>query len=101
MRDFANRKNWIPGVVSVVKGSSSYSVSTPDGRVLCRHVEHIRTRTCTSTDMEDTGLEIPYVPSPQCAAPADTHDTTPPPPSLPPRRSTRARAPPDYYHPET
>jgi hypothetical protein len=96
VRDFSDRKRWIPGVVSDKKGPSSYYVSVPDGRVLRRHVEHIRIRTCTSTDTADTDMEIPYVPSPQRTAPPETNDPTPP-----PRRSTRIRAPPDYYRSET
>ena len=75
-------------------------MSVPDERALRCHVEHIRIRTCTSTDTADTDMEIPYVPSPQRTAPPESNDTTAP-PLPPPRRSTRIKAPPDYYHPET
>ena len=94
VHDFTDHKKWIPGIVSKVQGPLTYHVSLRDGRVLRRHVEHIRIRTCTSpTDPPDTDIEIPSI---------VIQDTPPPPPPHHPpiRRSTRNRAPPAYYRPE-
>ena len=101
VRDFPHQKHWLPGVVAEVKGSLFYHVSLLDGRVVQRHVEHIRIRTCSSTDTNNssnTDTEIPPVeasPHTECVPP--TQEVTPAQPRQ--RQSNRTRAPPDYYQP--
>ena len=63
IRDFPLGKTWIPGMVSAVKGSLSYRIDLSDGRVVCRHVNHDRTRTSTMDTSQHNDLEIPTLAS--------------------------------------
>ena len=101
VKDFPTGKNWLSGSVTEVRGPLSYHVTLSDGRVVRRHVEHIRVRT-SQTSASDTpvesDIEIPTVqPASQPAPPLSNSETTPP----LPRRSTRVRVPPDYYQATT
>ena len=91
VRDFPS-KSWMTGSVSEVKGPLSYNVTLSDGRVVRRHVEHIRSRSSLDTDSStgnNSDVEIPTV-APTSADQEDTAETSQP------RRSARARGPPDY-----
>ena len=61
VKEFPSGKTWTPGTVSAVKGPVSYCVELPDGRVMRRHVDHIRNRTSNNETVEPThdDLEIP------------------------------------------
>ena len=81
-----------------VKGPLSYHVTLPDGRIVRRHVDHIRIRTSPTTEVViDSDTEIPTAPlsEPAQVGQPDTDQPAEPPQ---PRRSIRARAPPDYLH---
>ena len=86
-------------MVSKVRGPLTYHVCLSDGRVFRRHVHHVRACTCISFPSNgDIDIEIPSVnTSPDIVPPATLRDDVLPPPS---RRSTQARAPPDYYRPQ-
>ena len=94
----------------------SYYVTLLDGRVVCRHVDHIRSRSSQSTSppTRESDVEIPTALrstavdgqsteaelTPPETTPTDTRvnvqDIAQPAPSQPLCRSTRARALPDY-----
>ena len=73
----------------------SYHVSLSDGRVVRRHVEHIRIRTCDSSDQNtESDIEIPTVDTSESStvtvssAPKPQADNPP----QPPRKSGQAVA---------
>ena len=91
VRDFPS-KNWMTGSVSEVKDPLSYHVTLSDGRVVRRHVEHVRSRSSLDTDSStgnNSDVEISTV-VPTSADKEDTAETSQP------RRSARDRGPPDY-----
>ena len=59
IREFPSGKTWIPGTVSAVNSPLSYRVELPDGRVVGRHVDHVRARTSTMDASLDNDVEIP------------------------------------------
>ena len=98
------------------EGSLSYYVTLLDGRVVCRHVDHIRSCSSQSTSppTRESDVEIPTALTstavdgqsteaeltPPETTPTDTRvtvrDIAQSAPSQPLRRSTRTQAPPDY-----
>ena len=94
IRDFPAGKNWLPGTVTQTKGPLSFLIKLVDGRVIRRHIDHIRERSPLATaplpihpsrdDWPDD--TIPYTPNP----PNQSHDAL--------RRSSRNRKPPDRLH---
>ena len=102
IKEFPSGKDWVSAVVSSVRGPLSYHVSLFDGRVVRRHVEHIRIRTCDSLDQTtDSDIEVPTVDTSESSTVTVANesefqaDNSPP---QPPHRSGRASRPPDYYH---
>ena len=101
VKDFPQGKKWLTGTVSAVKGPLSYHITLTDGRIVRRHVDHVRIRTSTAVDdnPEDDVMDFPTPSTPEvaphnaagAAAPATT------PPVVPLRCSTRHINPPDYY----
>lgn len=94
---------WIPGTVEAVRGPLSYLVRLLDGRLIRRHVDHVRRRlselptTSTSSD-DDISFDI------SCTSSPSTWPTvgapSPPRPPVPlPRRSSRIRRPPERWCP--
>ncbi|XP_063049093.1 uncharacterized protein K02A2.6-like [Engraulis encrasicolus] len=51
VRNYSHGPKWIPAVVDENTGPVSYTVQTGDGRVMRRHVDQIRKRHASSTDM--------------------------------------------------
>ena len=115
VKDFPSGKTWLPGSVSEVRGPLSYYFTLLDGRVVRRHVDHIRSRSSQSASPPtgESDVEIPTALTSTAAGqsteaeltpaettPTDTRvtvqDAAQPASSQPLRRSTRARAPPDY-----
>ena len=99
IKDFPLGKTWIPGTVSAVKGPMSYRIDLTDGRVVRRHVDHVRTRTSTMGTSPDNDLKIP-TPTSNTSANEANVDNDPVDAEAPPlpmtRRSTRNWIPPDY-----
>ncbi|KAL3228441.1 hypothetical protein MRX96_048564, partial [Rhipicephalus microplus] len=58
-RNYAQGPLWIPAVISRATGPISYEVTTPDGRVLRRHVDPLRRRTVGPTQTAVAELERP------------------------------------------
>ena len=89
IREFANGRNgWIPGIVMEKRGDKSFFfVELPDGRVVHRHIDHVRRRSNEvprNRDQEEDDM-LPEVPLEK----VPTFQTQQP------RRSTRNRGPPD------
>ena len=61
VKDFPSGKKWLSGSVSEVRGPLSYYVTLLDGRVVRRHVDHIRSRSSQSTSPppRESDVEIP------------------------------------------
>ena len=102
VKNFASGPTWLPGMVVKTKGNCSYDVELSDGRIVCRHGDHVRTRTTmmdqtpTLTTDADDPLMDPEVPAVQL--PDETPDAANVPSSTPVlQRSTRNRRPPDRY----
>ena len=102
--------NWIPVTVSKVLGPLSYQVTTSEGIVLRRHVDHLRVRHCdhsedkeleTSDDWTMAPSESKSLPTPVPSAKTSTSQDPQSPPhhSVPVRHSTRTRTPIDHYSP--
>lgn len=103
VKEFPSGKTWTPGTVSAVKGPVSYCVELPDGRVMRRHVDHIRNRTSNNETVEPThnDLEIPTPTTVAQPAQPPESDNNRSPDVMPEhsstvRQSTRNRVPPDY-----
>ena len=104
---------WLPGQVIVATGPRAFQVKIFDGRIVRRHVDHMRIRTAPVAQKELGELQgfdfgFPKGPTQDISVdqPADSPDTSPPPPvrarpprTLPPPRmpSSRVRRPPDYF----
>ena len=103
--DFPDRKHWLSGKITSVQGPCSYLIELEDGRVVRRHVDHIRACTSTSSsppidtsivlndsddDLADIAISTP--PLHEDSLPVSVEA---PPPSL--RRSKRISRPPDRY----
>ena len=61
VKHFPSGKTWLSGSVSEVRGPLSYYVTLLDGRVVRRHVDHIRSHSSQSTSppMGESDVEIP------------------------------------------
>ena len=95
VRGFGNGPRWIPGTIVKVHGSRSFEIKLSDGRMVRRHLDHIRLRT---NDVSDELLgDLPIDTPPNADAETDNPPETDSPPEIEPRRSTRHRQPPDRY----
>ena len=100
VRNFNNKTPlWLSGHIKEKTGPLSYKVSLDDGRIIRRHVDHIRHRTATR---EPAGVDnqfdlIPSQPCPTIVPPASSSPQPVQRSTL--RRSNRNRRPPDRYSP--
>ena len=100
VRDFPSGKQWLTGSVIEVRGPLSYHVTLSDGRIIRRHIDHIRIRTSSVTDAAtESDIEILTASSSESShveqsEPSDTTQSQVEQPQL--RRSTRAQTQPDY-----
>ena len=93
--DFPSGKNWFPGTLTQSKGPLSFLIKLDDGRVIRRHIDHIRERSATvslsyPTSCNDWADE--YFPSNSTTSPELTKQS-----NTEPRRSSRTRKPPDRF----
>ena len=103
--DFPDRKHWLSGKIISTKGPCSYLVKLEDGRIVRRHVDHIRACTSNSctppTDVSaplngsDDDLADISIPTPPLHEDLSPVLVEAPQPTL--RRSTRISRPPDRY----
>ena len=96
-------KTWIPGIIISKQGTKMYVVELTDGRVVRRHVDHIRHREISeeeeTRDFDVTTRRDDVVEN----EPANTEeiiaDEVAGPENITLRRSTRSRQPPERYAP--
>ena len=62
IRDFLPKRKWMDGTVKSQRGPVSYEIELEDGRIMRRHVDHIRPR-CPSN--EPTGNTRPRDSTPE------------------------------------
>lgn len=116
VRDFRpNNVKWLPGVIVCCLSQVSYRVRLDDGRIVRRHVDHVRSRVAPVSQLVDDDDEIFTSPSGSThvgSHSADTPATIPLPPLSPastsppptpalPRRSSRPRHPPSRFMQES
>ena len=99
VRDFAaSSQTWLPGTVVGQRGPLSLDVELEDGRVLRRHVDHVRVRSCKAPREEqgnqyDDSVSLQVVPTSEELAGEPEASTT----TVTLRRSMRERRPPVRY----
>ena len=96
---FGNGPIWIPDEIKEVHGPVSYGVTVNDGRLLRRHIDHIRIRTVAdSTTTKHENSFHDFLPPPVVTSSPDNNSSSADPPV---RCSSRVRRPPGSYIPET
>ena len=90
---------WLPGTITEARGELTFHVEMGDGRVFRRHINHMRLRTCSTTNQHTEVTESDDIlPPPTTAADSTTMDQDQAPianePDAP-RRSSRVRNPPE------
>lgn len=97
IKDFPSGSSWLPGTILKAQGPLSYHVTLEDGRVVRRHVDHVRIRTtadCQPAPLDDDVDLLPNTPEAAESAETDSEPSV-----TVPRRSTRVSHPPDRYEP--
>ena len=97
VRNFSQGLTWLAGEIVKYKGQCSVIVKLTDGRVIHRHLDHIRQKTgSTSPDHTTTTIDDPLIapafPSDQTEFPSASSSEQEP-SELIPRRSARHRRP--------
>ena len=67
VKNFCNGQRWLPGTITQSSGPKSFMIELTDGRIMRRHVNHIRHRSSTLTpmieaDIDDWTTTIPLFP---------------------------------------
>ena len=93
-KNFGRGSLWLPGVVQEARGPVSYTVELEDGRVVRRHVDHVRVRTPTDGVPQEADEADDFFPV-DIPTPSSDLSVAPAGPSAGPRRSSRPRHPPD------
>ena len=91
--EFPSKKKWLSGKVTMVKGPVTYLVELTDGRIVRRHVDHIRIRTSTTSKADVTEEAFDTLPFSSPVPQPSGNSTRSLPQPL--RRSTRISHPPD------
>ena len=56
---FNSRNKWVPGLIEECSGPLSYTVKLQDGKIIRRHVDHLRDRaTFTPTECTYPGFDV-------------------------------------------
>ena len=93
VRNFAKGPRWIPGIIAATKGKLVFLVKLTDGRIVRRHIDHIRYRTGDTAAAEEfEEQEDDPLPNPITQAATSSNDPAIP---APPRCSHRSRRPPE------
>ena len=94
VQSFAAGPTWVAGVITAERGPRSFDVELCDGRVVKRHIDHVRSQDgSVSVDIEDVPLPSYTASEPGNAQGPSAAQVTSP------HRSTRVRGPPDRYTP--
>ena len=107
VENFSHGSKWLAGTIEEIRGPLMYMVRLPDGRVLKRHVDHIRNRTSmepyNSQDVIPSyGENSSFGPlldneEPQPEQPSQSSEQR----SILVRSSSRIQRPPDRFHPDS
>jgi transcription initiation factor TFIID subunit TAF12 len=113
VRNMAQGATWLPGTIVEVRGPVSYTVSLEDGRLVRRHVDHLRSRELSDANPSNT--TVPNWDNTLPASPSAEAESSPTPAGgadnsqrgdttsgsglsqTPLRRSSRTHRPPDRY----
>ena len=52
VRNFGSGSVWLPGTIVGVQGLLSFQIKLEDGRIVRRHIDHVRARVCDSTVLD-------------------------------------------------
>ena len=100
VRNFSSTGSpWLPGTITQKRGALTFSVHLDDGRIVKRHLDHVRLRTTSPPPGSNIGEnEYMLLPSPPSTIPGQPVDISVSNNSHEPtliRRSARVRHPPD------
>ena len=73
-KGFSNRPKWLPGEITAVNGSLSYEVTLDDRHVIRCHVDHLKSRTATTSSASSERPDdwVPDLPFPALPTPTPT-----------------------------
>ena len=99
VRNFGSGPKWITGKITACRGPVSFEVELDDGKVVRRHMDHVRRSMLPSPpNREDcTSEDITFPPPTQEAQEPEVNLDNSKDTPQEPRRSTRIRRPPEYY----
>ena len=101
IRNFTTGSKWLPGVVIEVKGDFTIYVELEDGRVVRRHIDHVRKRSCSTSPGSTNDDSDDLLPPPNISTPPHANVLQSSAPSTisiaPSSRSTRIRQLPDRF----
>ena len=101
IRNFTTGSKWLPGVVIEVKGDLTIYGELEDGRVVRRHIDHVRKRSCSTSPGSTNDDSDDLLPPPNISTPPHANVPQSSAPSTisiaPLRRSTRVRQPPNRF----
>uniref|UniRef100_A0A1X7SDU4 Uncharacterized protein n=1 Tax=Amphimedon queenslandica TaxID=400682 RepID=A0A1X7SDU4_AMPQE len=101
VKELPSGSSWLPGIVIEQRGPRSYLIELNNGCVVRRHMDHIRSRV-EDDENENQGHEENDDWTDDLSSSSEQETTEIPTtadPHSPPRRSTRARRPPDRLAP--
>ena len=82
IRNFGSSgQRWLPGVITEVRGPQSFCVELADGRIVRRHIDHVRNRTSDHSKPENTDIENAsddFLPEPTPPEPSSPNADNPP-----------------------
>ena len=87
VRNFAAHPTWVAGSITAERGPRSFDVELGDGRVVKRHIDHVRSRAVAPPGENPASVDTEDIPLPSTAAPTEPVDT--PSPSAPPVTTPR------------
>lgn len=103
VKNFTAGPKWLPGCISTVWGPLSFDVELEDGRVVQRHIDHIRSTVSVPSTSEPSNSDMTIVEFPVAlpSVSTETVDTSSSEqnPSTTPWRSTCTLGPLDRYTP--
>ncbi len=94
VRDLPSGKNWLKGTISTQRGPISFVIELEDGRLVRRHIDHVRQRTARieeDADTRDTDSEVdPHDFDHEVGVPTDNEHEQPQLPDFPEASSSEA-----------
>jgi len=88
---------WVPGTIAKVLGPMSYLITLEDGTSVCRHIDHLHSRSATSDSQDTTTPPLDWTDFSSLPQTESQAPSPPNPPTVALRRSSRISHPPDRY----